>query len=126
MKKLFLLTIIILLFSSCTPIVEYLTEYIYVEPEQEEYDSELFGTWVRGYFAWEFLDNGRFMYYNYITLEVFTIGFYVIDHDSGTIYLEEYFTGAYALYDYLVMENYPIYGTITLRWDIGDYEKVIE
>ena len=125
--KWLLLFFIILLFISCTPIIETITDYIYIENpdiDPETLNEDLFGTWVKDSSAWDFYDNGEFIYYDYFTLEVHNYGFYIIDDD--TIYLEDYFNFESALYTFLVMENYPVFGTITLRWDIGDYEKVID
>ena len=126
MKRL-LIFLIILLSLSCQPIIETITDYIYIENpdiDLETLNEDLFGTWVKDSYAWDFYDNGEFIYYDYFTLEVHNYGFYIIDDD--TIYLEDYINFESALYTFLVMENYPLFGTITLRWDIGDYEKVID
>ena len=126
MKRL-LIFLIIVLSLSCQPIIETITDYIYIENpdiDPETLNEDLFGTWIKDSLAWDFYDNGEFIYYDYFTLEVRNYGFYIIDDD--TIYLEDYINFESALYTFLVMENYPEYGTITLRWDIGDYEKVID
>lgn len=126
MKKLFIFILIIFLFVSCNPIIETITDYIYIENEDidpETLNEDLFGTWIKGSFAWDFYDNGDFIYYDYFTGDVWNYGFYIIDADL--IYLEDYFNFESAVYTFLIMENYPEYGTITLRWDIGDYVKMI-
>ena len=119
MKKLMLILAIVLMgCSQPKNIVDY--EHI-PDPEVIADDPELIYVWSKNYSSWEFFADGEFIYWDNNSGEIYNNGFYVIGPNVGMIYVEDYFNGEVAAYNYTILQDYPLAGDVTLDWNPGEF-----
>jgi hypothetical protein len=110
MKKIIMLLLVLICAFSCT-----VAPIIYT-PDPTPNDSEVLGIWSRGVYSWDFTNDGNFTYYRNDTSEVMNSGWYNIDTENKSIYVEDSDNGESQLYIYEILFDFPTFGDVTLQW----------